>query len=230
MNDSPDSKVHEWAWRFNVMNDRRITLYCGDIMRGWIDWYWKDWDCGEYEPTQGILRWQAVLLNENGLMHPLNTGTEKRVFDTAFTAACALEVALNLPGISYEGAYEAWRNDFEATLAMRRAKVAWEKDHPKPEKKVEPESKQSAPIFHRHCSHVLVCKHITVAGCPADCERYLDECKVTSTPLPASLPHVCPLCHGEGTRTIRYGFAFDGVPCRPCNGTGIVWSPREVKP
>ena len=40
-------------------------------------------------------------------------------------------------------------------------------------------------------------------------------------------PHRCPVCNGSG---LVYGTLYHGpveqVPCRSCNGTGVVWSPH----
>jgi hypothetical protein len=43
-----------------------------------------------------------------------------------------------------------------------------------------------------------------------------------------SKPHVCPLCGGEGTRTVSRGTAVNTETCHACDGRGIVWEPDIV--
>lgn len=49
-------------------------------------------------------------------------------------------------------------------------------------------------------------------------------------------PHCCPVCQGKGqvsngfyNQVGEYGMTSDATPemCRSCNGTGIVWQPKE---
>lgn len=55
-------------------------------------------------------------------------------------------------------------------------------------------------------------------------------------------PHICPVCNGKGlidrdfypdnylkTRGTSAANIKEYVTCRSCNGTGVVWSPKESK-
>ena len=44
-----------------------------------------------------------------------------------------------------------------------------------------------------------------------------------------STPHICPLCHGEGTKPGTTGLSgTTTTPCNACSGRGIVWEPEPV--
>lgn len=112
----------KWHWAFDKSNSR-ITLYEGDAMRGWIDWFWKDWsvESGEPEPTEGTILWRAVY--DDGKPTLLTSATGLTEFMRPDNAGFALEQKCVVQGGRVQAwieSYETWKARWEANILGRR--------------------------------------------------------------------------------------------------------------